>query len=86
MFSADGEIVRLKTVALISPSDVYSDNYICDYLSCKNGACVPLDHRCMFTIDKYGFMTGCRDATHLAKCGMKFPSFFLCLGNFFQPL
>ena len=36
---------------------------------CKNGACADERYMCLNDKDKYGFLLGCRDATHLEDCG-----------------
>ncbi|KAL4225125.1 G-protein coupled receptor [Mactra antiquata] len=37
-------------------------------IKCNTGSVVPLHHRCLYNIDKYGYATGCRDNTHLLNC------------------
>ncbi len=36
---------------------------------CKNGQSYKYDEQCLLNIDRYGFMSTCRDATHLEHCG-----------------
>ncbi|XP_038077816.1 G-protein coupled receptor GRL101-like isoform X2 [Patiria miniata] len=38
-------------------------------IQCKSGLCVSEQHRCIYDIDKYGYVTGCPDVTHLGDCG-----------------
>ena len=44
-------------------------NTTCTELQCHNGACYSPTDVCQYGFDKYGFPTGCRDATHLQNCG-----------------
>ena len=56
-------------------SIIYSNNLFSEYtpemvnLKCKSGNSVSSTTKCLYNIDKYGYMTGCRDATHLEDCG-----------------
>ncbi|XP_072021058.1 uncharacterized protein [Amphiura filiformis] len=55
----------------LSECGIYQTNFTCTNgrLSCKNGACVDPQYQCVYNKDRYGFMQGCRDATHLENCG-----------------
>ncbi|XP_045177196.2 G-protein coupled receptor GRL101-like, partial [Mercenaria mercenaria] len=39
-----------------------------DKIKCNNGKVVPADTRCIYNVDRYGSVTGCRDNTHLLDC------------------
>lgn len=43
-------------------------------MRCKNGQTVNPSVTCMYDIDIYGYVTGCRDASHLESCS-KFACF-----------
>ncbi|XP_071479555.1 uncharacterized protein [Diadema antillarum] len=51
---------------------VYSqDDFSCDpthEVKCGDGACTSVQSVCMYDIDQFGLMEGCRDATHLRDC------------------
>ncbi|XP_072020979.1 uncharacterized protein [Amphiura filiformis] len=50
--------------------EVNNTDFTCgnDSITCKNGACVESNKRCIYGRDKYNFPIGCRDSTHLEQC------------------
>lgn len=49
-----------------------------DELQCFNLACSQHMHRCIYQRDNWGYFVGCRDQTHLRKCGMSYLHIFAC--------
>ena len=41
-------------------------------LHCKNGAMHHASDRCLYDVDDFRILKGCRDATHLENCGRHF--------------
>ncbi|XP_072165321.1 uncharacterized protein [Diadema setosum] len=67
------------------------DDYSCDpttQITCKNGACAPLQSHCMYELDEYGLPIGCRDVSHLQSCGnFTCPNFMIkCPSSYCIPL
>ncbi|XP_072165322.1 uncharacterized protein [Diadema setosum] len=67
------------------------DDYSCDpttQITCKNGACAPLQSHCMYELDEYGLHIGCRDVSHLQNCGnFTCPNFMIkCPSSYCIPL
>ncbi|XP_063960931.1 G-protein coupled receptor GRL101-like [Lytechinus pictus] len=51
--------------------DYNEPNYTCDpetELQCDNGKCVDLKTKCLYDVDRLGFIIGCRDVSHLQDC------------------
>ncbi|XP_071479554.1 uncharacterized protein [Diadema antillarum] len=67
------------------------DDYSCDpttQITCKNGACAPLQSHCRYELDEYGLHIGCRDVSHLQSCGnFTCPNFMIkCPSSYCIPL
>lgn len=41
----------------------------CDMILCNNGHYANISVKCIYDMDEYGYIIGCRDVTHLRDCG-----------------
>ena len=47
----------------------YNQSEVKNMYHCKNGQRVDPEHVCTFSKNQYGYISGCRDLTHLRSCG-----------------
>ncbi|KAG1705818.1 G-protein coupled receptor GRL101 [Nymphon striatum] len=69
--------------SFLSKCDSQKSNIVC-----QNGHIVPVNVKCLFSFDKYGYQTGCRDVTHLRYCeNFTCPSIYMkCPNSYCIPM